>query len=126
MEMQAGLPALRRICSGNRRALAGRAVWSQGPSGSMREDRCRWGAKLAAGRPGAASSLIYLGHGEGAVQEDQRSAMTDSPVQGARLPLLTGETAVPLPRGGPDSCAVAGIPCLEPSLALYPSFSSKC
>ena len=52
--------------------------------------------------------------------------MTDGPMQGARLPLLTGETAVRLPRGGPDSCGVAGNPWLEPSLALYPSFSSKC
>ena len=52
VEMQADWPTLLRIRSGNRRALAGRAMWSRSPSGSVREDRCGRGAMLAAGRPG--------------------------------------------------------------------------
>lgn len=56
------------------------------------------------------SLVTNLGCWEGVVQEDWRSAVTDGPVQEAQLPPVTGETVVPPPRGGPDSCAVAGNP----------------
>lgn len=56
------------------------------------------------------SPVTSLGLWEGVVQEDRRWAVTDGPVQEAQLPPVTGETVVPPPRGGPDSCAVAGNP----------------
>lgn len=88
MEMQAGSPALRRIRSGSRRALAGRAVWSQSPSGSVR-GQMRAGGK-AGGRKAWRSLVTNLGHREGVVQEDQRSAVTEAPCRGHGSPSSLG------------------------------------